>query len=709
MATVVEPSFALGELSDALSGRIDMEWYGKGLARAKNFYILPSGGATLRPGTEYVGPVPDMSKKSRLVPFVFNGDIEDTYALLFNNGRVYPIQDGGFVLNNGSVYSFECAFSESELPYFDYAQSGDVLYITHANRPVRKIMRNGHTDWTVETPNFMPKINAPTSLTATTNHDTPSSESDATVTYRYKVTAMSSDGDESAPTSAVSIDSRNLGLDNTQITLSWTATATDTDHPKSASEYKIYKDVGGTFGLVGYSTTTSWKDKNYDADLSVTPLSYKNPFNGSKKYPSCVGFVQQRLVFAGTKNDPQKVWMSRSGNFENFGQSNPTQDDDAIYISIYSRQVSWIRALVSMRGLCVLTGGTEYTMNAGSVDAVLTPSECRASQQSSYGCSRVHPVSVGNSIIMLQRGGHTVRDMAYDYSVDGYQGNDLSIRSSHLLHGYTITSWCYQTNPDGILWAVRNDGKLLSLTYNKEHQIFAWTRHETDGRVEDVCCVASDDRDEVYMVVRRKVNGAWKRYVERLAEPFRDLEADTAANAWYVDCGLKYSGSAVSTLSGLSHLEGKTVAVLADGGPINGIKVQSGSITLPREYSTIIVGLPYEGFLKSLRVNGSDNYGPSQGRRQKIGDLKLRFDRTVGGDVGWERYGTDGDVLEEKWAPIKYRTLQQANEPSAPFSGDREARLPAGWDNRGQFMLRQRDPLPMTLLCAILNVTLGEK
>ena len=242
-----------------------------------------------------------------------------------------------------------------------------------------------------------------------------------------------------------------------------------------------------------------------------------------------------------------------------------------------------------------------------------------------------------------------------------------------------------------------------------KHQIFAWTRHETEGEVEDICCVAGDERDEVYMVVKRSVGDLVVRYVERLAEPFRDLSAETAKDAWYVDCGLKYSGTPTDTLSGLSHLEGKTVAVLADGGPLDGLVVDDGKLALPRKYGTVIVGLPYEGYLKSLRVNGQDNFGPSQGRRQKIGDLKLRFDRTVGGEVGWERYGTDGDVLEEKWAPIKYRTLQVANEPSAPFSGDREARLPAGWDNRGQFMLRQRDPLPMTLLCAILNVTLGEK
>lgn len=698
MAVVVEPSFALGELSDALSGRIDMEWYGKGLAKAVNFYILPSGGATLRPGTEFCGAVPTQGQKARLVPFVFNAT--NAYCLLFSGGKVYPMQNGGFVVKDGSPYSFDFACTAERLPQLRFAQSGDVLWVTHEAYAPRKIMRYGHTDWRVETPTFMPKIAAPTGLKASST--TPSDFEGTKVDYSYCVTAYTKGGDESARSATVTISSKDLGLDNTQITLTWSAVT-------GADEYKIYKDVGGTFGLAGYSKTTSWKDKNYEPDLATTPLEFENPFQGTGNYPSCVGFMQQRLVFAGSQNDPQKVWMSRSGDFENFGRSNPTQDDDAIYLSLYSRQVSWIRSLMSIRSLLVLTGGTEYSLGGQTTDGVLTPSTVRSVQQSAYGSADLEPCVVGNSIIMLQRGGHVVRDLAYDYSVDGYQGSDLTIRSQHLLHGHSIVSWAYQTTPDGVLWAVRDDGILLTLTYNREHQVYAWTRHQTDGIVEDVACVPGEARDEVYLTVRRQVNGIWKRYVERLAEPFRDLTAETAAKAWYVDCGLRYEGSPVTELSGLSHLEGKTVSVLADGGPLNGMKVQGGKLTLPRAYSTVLVGLPYEGLLKSLRVNAGDQFGPSQGRRQKIGRIALRFDRSIGGDLGWERYGVDGEVMEERWAPIKYRTVQQGSFASKPFSGDRAQLAPSGWDTRGQFMLRQREPLPMTLLCAVLDVHLGDR
>lgn len=818
MAVVVEPSFALGELSDALSGRIDMEWYGKGLAKAVNFYILPSGGATLRPGTEYCGAVPTQGQKARLVPFTFNA--QDAYCLLFSGGRVYPMQDGGFVVKDGSPYSFAFAATESELPSLDFAQSGDVLWVTHPNYAPRKIMRYGHTDWRVETPTFAPKIATPTGLQASTS-------ADGKVEYSYCVTAYTKDGEESDKSATVTIASKDLGLDNTTITLTWAAV-------EGADEYKIYKDVGGTFGLAGYATnddvdredTTAsklfvngiefvrdsinlkwstekdsegnstgyiiispgaytswynielnqrfvfngdrwrffataassgkvqsskslsstlwgensdypqgttgssnligevitatpelvatkvfirWKDKNFEPDLATTPLEFENPFQGEGNYPAAVGFIQQRLVFAGSLNNPQKVWMSRSGDFENFGRSNPTQDDDAIYISLYSRQVSWIRSVVSLRNLLVLTGGTEYTLSSATTDGVLTPSTVRSVQQSAYGCAELSPALVGNSIIMLQRGGHVVRDLTYDYSVDGYQGSDLTIRSQHLLHGHTVKAWAYQTTPDGVLWGVRDDGLLLTLTYNKEHQVYAWTRHQTDGVVEDVACVPGEARDEVYLVVRRYVNGTWKRYVERLAEPFRDLTAETAAKAWYVDCGLRYEGAPVQELSGLDHLEGKAVSVLADGGPLNNMVVQGGKIRLPRAYSTVLVGLPYEGLLKSLRVNAGDQFGPSQGRRQKIGRIALRFDRSIGGDLGWERYGVDGEVMEERWVPIKYRTVQQGSFASKPFSGDRAQLAPSGWDTRGQFMLRQRDPLPMTLLCAVLDVHLGDR
>lgn len=697
MAAVVEPSFALGELSDALSGRIDMDWYGKGLAKAVNFYILPSGGATLRPGTEFCGSVPTQGQKARLVPFAFNST--DTYCLLFSGGRVYPLQDGGFVQGEAGAYSFEFAATEEELPELDFAQSGDVLWVTHPNYAPRKIMRYGHTDWRVETPTFMPKIAAPGGLKAET---TAADNNGKSVEYSYCVTAYTKDGHESAKSATATISSKDLGLDNTTITLTWQAVS-------GADEYKIYKDVGGTFGLAGYSKTTSWKDKNYEPDLATTPLEFENPFQEEGNYPAAVGFIQQRLVFAGSLNDPQKVWMSRSGDFENFGRSNPTQDDDAIYISLYSRQVSWIRSVMSLRSLLILTGGTEYTLGGQATDSVLTPSTVRSVQQSAYGSDELRPCVVGNSIIMLQRGGNVVRDLTYDYSVDGYAGSDLTIRSQHLLHGHTIKSWAYQTTPDGVLWAVRDDGLLLTLTYNKEHQVYAWTRHETDGVVEDVTCVPGKGRDEVYFVVRRQVNGQQKRYVERLAEPFRDLKAETAAQAWYVDCGLRYQGAPVTQLSGLGHLEGKAVSVLADGGPLNGLTVQNGSLKLPRAYSTILVGLPYEGLLKSLRVAAGDQFGPSQGRRQKIGRIALRFDRSIGGDVGWERYGTDGEVLEERWAPIKYRTLQQGSFASRPYSGDRAQLMPSGWDTRGQFMLRQKDPLPLTLLCAVLDVTLGDR
>ncbi|WP_458400030.1 hypothetical protein [Mailhella sp.] len=697
MAVVVEPSFALGELSDALSGRIDMDWYGKGLAKCVNFYILPSGGATLRPGTEYCGAVPTQGQKARLVPFTFNA--QDAYCLLFSGGRVYPIQNGGFVTKDGAVYSFAFTATAAELPSLDFAQSGDVLWVTHPNYAPRKIMRYGHTDWRVETPTFMPKIAAPTGLSAST---TAADNDGKSVEYSYCVTAYTKDGEESAKSATVTITSKDLGLDNTTITLTWQAVA-------GAKEYKVYKDVGGTFGLAGYATGTTWKDKNFEPDLSTTPLEFENPFSGAGNYPAAVGFIQQRLVFAGSKNNPQKVWMSRSGDFENFGRSNPTQDDDAIYLSLYSRQVSWIRSLMSLRSLLVLTGGTEYTLGGQTTDGVLTPSTVRSVQQSAYGSAELTPCVVGNSIIMLQRGGHVVRDLTYDYSVDGYQGSDLTIRSQHLLHGHTVKAWAYQTTPDGVLWAARDDGLLLTLTYNREHQVYAWTRHQTDGQVEDVACIPGEERDEVYFVVRRQVNGAWKRYVERLAEPFRDLSAETAARAWYVDCGLRYEGAPVTELAGLSHLEGKAVSVLADGGPLNNMVVQGGRITLPRAYSTVLVGLPYEGLLKSLRVAAADQFGPSQGRRQKIGRIALRFDRSIGGDLGWERFGTDGDVLEERWAPIKYRTLQQGPFASKPFSGDRVQIMPSGWDTRGQFMLRQRDPLPMTLLCAVLDVHLGDR
>lgn len=723
-SVVIEPSFALGELSDAISGRIDMDWYGKGLAECYNFTILSSGGATLRPGTEYIGEMPDMTTKGRLVPFMFDGTVGNCYCLLFLPGKVYVLQDGGFVSEDGSTpYYFEFEFEEDELDEFRYVQSLDTIYVTHPNYPPRKILRYGHTDWQVETPTFMPTLSAPQNVTVSTN------DSGGTTEYYYCVTATNSDyTDESEISDKVSVTSRVLGYDNDSVTITVEWDAVD-----GADEYKVYKAVGGTYGLVGYATpddTTDdgriyWLDQNYDPDTGTSYPTYENPFDEEDDYPSCVGFIQQRLVFAGTNNDPQKMWFSRSGNFENFGRTDPTQDDDAIYLAIYSRQAAWVRALLSMRCLVALTGGTEYAVTGGTTDAVITPSTARATQQSAYGMADLEPEVIGNSIIMLERGGHTVRDMGYDYSVDGYQGNDLSIRSQHLLAEHTIISWAYQSSPDNILWCVRDDGILLSLTYIKEHQVYAWARHETQGEVETITCVKGDTRDEVYMIVKREINGSTVKYIERLAEPFREVDAEDATNAWYVDCGLRLeSDTEVTTISGLDHLEGCEVSVLADGMPVHSssrmyghkpqveagkLTVEDGAITLPYPAKTVLIGLPFEGRLKTLRVNASDTLGPSQGRRQRIIGVSLRMDNTIAGEVGWEKWGVDGTVLEEMWVPLKYRTVQQANFASAPFVGDKIITPPSGWDDRGQFTLRQTEPLPITLLCAILRVSLGEK
>lgn len=707
MPSVIQPSFALGELSDDLSGRVDLEWYGKGLALCDNFYVLASGGVTFRPGTEYVGEVAH-EKRARLLAFEFSAT--ETYALLLEDLSCRFIQNGGFVVpeseaDSGTPYSIELPYAAEELADLRYAQSADVIYLTHPDHPPAKLMRYGHTDWRYEVLTFASKLTAPKGLQASTS-------AGGGVTYRYKVTAFDKDaGEESEASAEASVASKDLGLDNTVVTLSWQAVS-------GAKEYKVYKFEAGMWGLVGYSegTALSFRDQNYASDTTLSPPEYENPFAEQGNYPSVVAFIQQRLIFAGSRNDPQKIWMSRSGNFENFGRSNPTRDDDAVYLSISSSQVNWIRGLVSLRALLAMTGGAEWSVDAGGQGGPITPGTVNVTQQSAYGTANLEPRLVGQSILIAQRGFTAIRDLSYSFDIDGYAGNDLSIRAPHLFRGRSLHAWDYQNSPDGVLWCARDDGALLALTYVKEHQVYAWSQHHTDGFVEDVCCVNSDTRDELYLIVRRTIGGVERRYVERLAKPYRSGETagETAgvtvgvANAHYADCALRYVGEPVERLFGLGHLAGKAVAVLADGGPLDNLRVDdAGELALPRPARNVLVGLPYTGTIKTMRVNTGDESGSSQGRKQTITRVTLRFRDSVGGETGWERIGMDGTVLETTWSELKTRTLQIANQPSRPFTGDRAHSLPSGWDTGGQFLFRQKDPLPMTLLCAIPEVTLG--
>jgi len=314
--------------------------------------------------------------------------------------------------------------------------------------------------------------------------------------------------------------------------VSWTASS-------GIAEYNVYKESNGVYGFIGVASGTSFNDVGIDADTTDTPPAVRNPFNATGDYPSTVTYIQQRRGFANTDNDTEKVWLSRSANFKNFTVSSPLQDDDAVTFTVAGRQVNEVRHMIDLGKLLIFTSGGEWVIDGDSA-GIIRPGEVNPKAQSYYGANTLPPIIIGGNALYVQARGSIIRDLGFDLQTDGYRGNDLTIFSAHLFDGYTIEDWAYQQIPHSIVWTVRSDGKLIGLTYVREHQLWAWHRHDFDGTVENVCCVPEGTEDALYLVIKRTINGATKRYIERLESRF--VDTDAIEDSVFVDCSLSYDG-----------------------------------------------------------------------------------------------------------------------------------------------------------------------
>jgi len=517
-------------------------------------------------------------------------------------------------------------------------------------------------------------------------------------TMRYVVSAISADTDEESLPSAAAVTTNNLRYATNRNTIVWSPVA-------GASEYIIYKESNGVYGYIGRSETTSFTDRNVVADIADGPQSSRNPFNAAGKYPRVSAFIEQRLAFASTREEPQGVWMSQTANYENFGVASPAKASDAITFRIKSTQANEIRALVAVKGMMALTSGAEWLISGGSQSDAIAPNAIKVDNQGYRGAARVQPIVVGNTVLFAQARGGVVRDFSFDFANDGFDGKDLTILARHLFERKEIKSWAYAQAPFSIVWAVLDDGSLVSLTYLKEHDVWGWTRHHSgpnnDAKFEAVAVIAEGSEDVPYFVVRRTIGGIQKRYIERLhTRSFSAVE-----DAFFVDCGLTYTGAPATTISGLDHLEGQDVVALADGNVVRGLKVIGGSVTLPNAASKVHVGLPMVASLQSLELDLGmvQNLGTVQGRMKSVAEVTLRVERTRGIFIG----PRDGERGDEHLVEYKQRQAEAWNEAIRLYTGDIPITPAWDWTTSGSMWVKQFDPLPMTILALMPDVVVG--
>ncbi len=322
-----------------------------------------------------------------------------------------------------------------------------------------------------------------------------------------------------------------------------------------AKEYVVYKELNGVYGFIGVAFDVAgvrrFADTNIAPDTTDTPPDDPERFLVAGDFPSVVSYYQQRLIFGNSDNEPEKIWASQTGNYHNFTQATPTQDDDPVTFTPNGRRVNEIRAIMDLGKLTIFTSGGIHAA-LGNGDGALLPTSVNLRQQSYVGSSSLQPIPIGSSALFVQARGSIVQDLNFDVNIDGYKGNEVSIFSSHLFERFTLTDWDYQEIPHSIVWAVRDDGQLLGLTYLRSQDVYGWHHHDTtNGLFEKVISIPEGDEDTVYVVVSREIDGRSVRYIERLHTRVVD---DIRADAFFVDSGLTYDGrnetATTMTLSG---------------------------------------------------------------------------------------------------------------------------------------------------------------
>lgn len=660
-------------------------------------------------------------------------------------------------------------YQEADLREIDYTQSADVLYLAHGKYKPKMLSRLGQTNWTLtdypfhDGP-FMPinldaaKTIAPSAVTGSIDLTASAAIFNAGhIGALWKLIHMVEDQSISETLSALgntaslkgkgqwAITTHNIWTGKLQLKKSedggatWTILRTyvsvaDSNVIESGNEddicllrLELVDYTSGSvridlhwfpYDVLGIVEITAVTDATHATATvkrelgaaAVTDVWAEGSWSDYRGWPSTVVFYQNRIEFGNTKSEPQTPWGSKVGDYPNFGVTYPVvKDDDAITTPLVSQQLNAVRSMVALSKIIALTSGGHWTVGPAGDNSSFTPSSQSAVQHGYYGASKLKPLVVGNRILYAQDKGTIIRDIGYDLTSDSFEDSDpLTLLAEHLFRKRKIVEWAYQQEPSSIVWCVRDDGVLLGFTYLRKQEVWGWHRHDTEGIFESVCTIPGEDRDEVWFVVKRTINGQTRRYVEQMAsretEVYTEIDEDgemysyqDTAEQYFVDCGLSYDGEPASTFSGLDHLEGKTVSILADGNVHPRKVVTDGAVTIDRTVRKAHIGLPYTCDLQTLNVDFPTKQGTIQTRNKRIVKATLRLEATRGAMIG---------ATFKKMYELKMRTVETAGEPIKIYSGDKDMPLNSNSNREGRVCVRMTDPLPVTVLAIVMELTL---
>lgn len=749
------PAFTGGEWSPKLHARTNLEGFGEACKTLENFVLMPYGGVNRRGGLEYLGACKNESNPTRLITFQFSLDTAFLIELSHRAARFWS--EGELILSGGSPYSISTPYDGGELKDIDYHQIQDVIYITHPDHPVYKLTRVSNTNWTMAEVNwYWPPFR---DIQGGTTKLTPSGKTgNITVTSNaavfnsshvgsywmigyYRTDSQLSlvltttgtggsirGGGTWSVTTFGTWGAGTLYLESTRNGTDWytlrsfnsaasgSLNVVATGDAYFYNSYRLRYSGTGTAGAKAYlemsdnfvpgivkmtsfnsSTSMDGTVTSYIYDTSATEFWAEGSWSDYRGYPRSVCLHKLKLCFGGNEAEPLKLWSSAIDDFENFKVG--VNDDDAMQLNMFSSERHTIQWMVSQqKNLVVGTSGNPFIVSAAEGDGVFTPSNFTVDQQQNNGADHIKAVFANDSLLYVERRARKIRDFVYTFERDKYVAPDLTLLSEHISSG-GIKSIAFQQQPDPILWIVNGDGELGGLTLETDYGVRGWHRHTTDGYFEDVNVIKGQDYDEVYLVVRRTINGSTRRYIERLDPEYRDvLETEDKDGWFYVDSG-KYvnNGATPSASVTVAHLVGKTVDALCDGNVVQGLTVgDGGAVTLPIAAYKVSIGLPYESILRPIGLEIGIRDGSSQGRRFRVSEMSVRIYKSLGGEI---------ETAPDEWDQIHSRSTSDVMDSSPPvFTGYKHVDLAGDFTDTAEIGIRQSQPLPLTVLALIPKV-----
>lgn len=690
-----ESDFISGELSPKLHARVDLQKYVGGVSDLTNFVVQLQGGIARRSGTIFAKPIKDQTLQGWLIPFT----AENAQAYVIEMGNLYFrfYTNGGQLVSSGTPVELVTPYLTAELPNVQFTQSADTLFLVHPNHPPMFMQRTSATTFTLTAFNYQdgPYMTVNTDQTTTI---IPSGYT--SYTYTDPVSGLTSTlykGSGTLTSNAAIFASTDVGR--------WVRILIGSFW--GAAQITAFTDTMTVTALV--YTPCSFGDYTSTSPTPTFTTWRLGSWSNTTGWPSIVTFHQGRLCFSNTPTEPQGFWASESGIFNLFSPTEfdvTVEDSDGLGYTINSNQLNSTQWMLSGQALMVGTYGAEWAVTTSANGTPLTPSNISFQQQSTFGSKNVRPYLVGVSILYIQRSGQKLREQTYDWSINGWRSIEISMLSEHLFReGGGIVQAAYQQEPNNIWWGVRADGVLVGMTYVKEQGILGFHKHVIGGSfgsgnavVESICCIPTPDgtQDQLWMIVKRTVNGVTARYVEFLDKPF-DSAVDGKNTMNFVDAGVQSTGfptplgSPISHITGLDHLVGQSVTICGDGVVQPSRTVASdGTIDLQTPASLLTIGLPFVSQMMTLPIPVQGDFGTGQGITKRIDRLIFRFLDTLS-----LKYGKDYNNLSN----MIFGTTTSPMDASPPlFTGDKSVFQPSQYDTLAQVSVQVDAPYPCQIL-----------